>query len=71
VTGALDVGGGFEVVYGECNRCGARAETLFTDGPSMRWAGRGTCEHAPHKLPALDDPRVRAAVAKAHRRGSR
>jgi hypothetical protein len=66
VTGA---GAGWEIVYGECNRCGARAETLFAGGPMMFWAGRSTCEHGPHERPALDDPRVRNAVAKAHRQG--
>jgi hypothetical protein len=60
---------GCELVYAECNRCGDRAETLFTGGPSMFWAGQATCEHGPHERPALDDPRVRRVIAKAHRQG--
>jgi hypothetical protein len=62
-------GAGLEVVYGECSRCGARAETLFADGASMFWAGGGACDHGPHDRPALDDPRVRRAIAKAHLQG--
>jgi hypothetical protein len=63
------VSGGFEVAYSECNRCGARAAALFSTGRSMFWAGQGTCEHAPHERPALDDPRVRRALAKTHKDG--
>jgi hypothetical protein len=60
---------GVEVVYGECSRCGARAETLFDAGRSTFWAGQATCEHGPHVLPAPYDQRVRDLVAKAHRQG--
>ena len=62
-------GGGVEVVYGECSRCGARAETLFSNGRSMFWAGQATCEHGPHERPALHDQRVCDLVAKAYLRG--
>jgi hypothetical protein len=62
-------GGGVELIYGECSRCGARAETLFEDGRSTFWAGQATCEHGPHELPAQHDQRVRDLVAKAYQEG--
>lgn len=60
---------GWELVYGKCNRCGTRTETLFADGPIRFWAGQATCEHGPHERPPLHDPRVRRAVKKADLRG--
>jgi hypothetical protein len=62
-------GAGLELVYGECSRCSARAETLFASGRGMFWAGGGACDHGPHERPALDDPPVRRAIAKGHQQG--
>jgi hypothetical protein len=62
-------GAGLELVYGECNRCGKRAETLFTGTLGMFWAGQATCEHGPHERPALFDQRVRDVIATADELG--
>ena len=60
--------GGFEIAYGVCNRCGAFAGSLFSDGHTVAWIGHGYCEHVPHERPPADDLRMRQALSKAQRR---